>query len=243
MSDIFEEVEESIRQDKATDLWKRYGIFVWIAGLLIIAGVAYWEWNRNQEASATEARIERFETARQDLSAGNYADAQEAFKLLADEDTTLSALAAHYLAQAYYAGNGDKAAAAEVLQKSSALEGPMQRVALLKSAYLRADDMDLTELESYLGDIRGENTALGALALELIAAKALKDGDLERARKDFGYLRFAPNAPTGVTQRAEIALSVIPEPVDTEVPEPDLDVVPEPEEDPVTPPAEQENEQ
>lgn len=233
MSDIFEEVEESVRKDKVAERWNKYGIFVWAAGLLIIAGVAYWEWSKGVEAKAVEARIERFESARQELLAGNYPEAQAAFKELMDGDTKLSALSAHYLAQAYYEGNGDKAAAADILRATAAPEGPVERIALIKSAYLRADEMSLGELENYLGAMPEENTALGVLALELIAAKALKEGDLARARKEFSYLRFAPNSPPGVAQRAEIALSVIPEVAEDEDEgaepdpvDPDLDVEP-----------------
>ena len=40
MADIFEEVEEGLRQDKAAQLWKKYGIFAYIAAGLLIGGVS-----------------------------------------------------------------------------------------------------------------------------------------------------------------------------------------------------------
>jgi hypothetical protein len=212
LSDIFEEVEESIRQDKAGQLWKRFGPIVWAAGLLLIGAVAYYEWSKGQQLKATETRVEVFEAARAELAAGNYAEAQSSFKELVDANSELSPLAAQFLAKAYYEGNGDAAVAAETLQTVADFEGPIERLALLKAAYLRADAMTLVELEAYLGTLPGESTALGAMALELVAAKALKEGDIARARSEFGYLRFADKAPPGVLQRAEIALSVLPEP-------------------------------
>lgn len=212
MSDIFEEVEESIRQDRVSLWWAKYGIIVWLIGFVMIGAVTYMEWNKGQLAKATEARILVFENAREKLAAGDYTQAQAAFKELVDGKTDISPLAAQFLAKAYYEGNGDAALAAETLQASATLEGPVERLALLKAAYLQTNTMSLADLEALLGDLPSESTALGALALELIAAKAFKEGDFARARKEFGYLRFAPSAPQGVIQRAEVALSVIPVP-------------------------------
>lgn len=212
MSDIFEEVEESVRKDRVAEAWSKYGIFVWILGFAIIGSVAYMEFAKVQKAKAVEASIQEFETARDQLIAGEYDDAQSAFKVIVDTGGDISPLASHYLARTLYEGNGDADAAANILEAASGLEGPVQRLALLKSAYLRADNMNLAELEAYLGDMPKETSALGYMALELIAAKALKEGNVERARQEFGYIRFASNVPEGVLRRAEIAMSVIPVP-------------------------------
>jgi len=210
LSDIFEEVEESVRKDKVAEWWSKWGIIIWLLGFALIAAVGYMEWQKNQTAKVTEANVLMFEAARAKLDAGEYAEAQAEFKTLVDADIAISPLASQFLAKAYYEGNGDAALAAETLNGVAAIEGPVQRLALLKSIYLRVDTMSLADLESALGALPAEPTGLGALALELIAAKAFKEGDFERARKEFGYLRFAPNAPQGVVSRAEIALSVIP---------------------------------
>ncbi len=216
MSDIFEEVEEGLRQDRATQLWQRFGPFVWALGLLIIGAVGVREYMIVQNAKADQENIQAFEAARTKLINNEYAAAQTELQALVNAETKISPLAAHLLARAYYEGSGDPATAANILEATAGAgldaNGPIERLALLKAAYLRADSMNLSELEAFLGDMPTENSSLGVLALELIAAKALKEGDFERARKDFSYLRFAPNAPPGVLQRAEVAISVIPSP-------------------------------
>jgi hypothetical protein len=93
--------------------------------------------------------------------------------------------------------------------------GPYERLALLKSAYFRADTLTMAELEATLGALVNEDTALGALARELIAAKAFADGDIARARTEYSRLKFDAAAPAGVVQRAEIALDAIPLPPET----------------------------
>jgi DNA-binding SARP family transcriptional activator len=49
-----------------------------------------------------------------------------------------------------------------------------------------------------LGDMKEEETALGALSRELIAAKAYAEGDAARARTAYNRLKFDAAAPQGV---------------------------------------------
>ena len=161
MSDIFEEVEESVRKDRVAEWWAKWGILVWLFGFAIIGAVGYMEWTKTQAAKAVEMRILAFEEARTKLEAGEYAEAQAAFKSIVDADVDISPLAAQFLAKAYYEGNGDAGLAAQTLEASSALEGPVERLALLKAAYLQADGMTMGELETFLGDLPAEPTALG----------------------------------------------------------------------------------
>ena len=72
----------------------------------------------------------------------------------------------------------------------------------------------MPELEATLGTLVTEDTALGAMARELIAAKAYATGDIARARTEYSRLKFDAAAPQGVVQRAEIALDAIPVPPD-----------------------------
>ena len=237
MADIFEEVDESLRKDDTAEWWKKYGIFVWMAGLAIVAAVAFREWSSYQTAKVIEEQVELFETARASLAAGDYPEAQRLFEEITNSDSKISPLAAQFLAKAFYEGNGDAARAVQVLEqnRADAGDGPIERISRLKAAYLQTETMNLAELEAYLGDLTSETTAIGAFALELVAAKAFRDGDLEGARTEFSYLTFAPNAPQGVTQRAETALSVLPAPAAPVVtpetpPTPEPETVPEGEE-------------
>lgn len=191
-------------------LWRRFAPVVWGAGILIVGTVAFLEWRGAQQARVAGERIVEFEAARAQLEAGEYQAAQQAFRDLVDADAPISKVAAHYLGRSLFEGGGDAAGAAEVLAAAGDGSDPLEKLALLKSAYLTADGLTLAELEANLGGLAADEGALGALALELIAAKAFAEGDLERARREFNYLRFAPNAPGGVGRRAEAALALLP---------------------------------
>ncbi|MEL6258138.1 MAG: tetratricopeptide repeat protein [Pseudomonadota bacterium] len=211
MSDIFDEVDEEVAKDKWS---KRSGWLVpslWAIAIAIIGYTAFVQLYSIPRSNAqTEARTADFEAARAALEGGQYADAVDAFTALAD-DQKAAPLAAHFLARSQVEGRGDLSAASDIL--SSVAVGsptdPLARLARVKAAYLKADTVALAELEVLLGDLPQEDSAFGALALELLAAKAFAEGDLERARRDFGFLRFAPSAPQGVARRAEAAVTVI----------------------------------
>lgn len=213
MSDIFEEVEEEVRKDRLAELWRRYGIIVWLLAGALVLGVAFHEYRQARQADALQARMETFETAREALNTGDYEGAIAGFEELVDEDTRLSPMAAHFLAQAIIAGGGDRARAAAVLsQAGEDDDAAFAKLARLKEAYLRSEQMTLDEASALLSGLAEEETPLGALAGEVIASKAFEAGEIARARRMFNRLRFAAYAPSGLAQRAQVALDAMPRP-------------------------------
>ena len=218
MSDIFTEVDEGIRQEKLEGLWKKWRPFVYGGVAALIIGVAVNEFVLKPQAEARrEARALALENGIRALEDADYVAAEEAFSRIMNDDPKLAPLAAHFLAQTKYEGGGDAAAAAELLASVGGTEGgPYERLALLKSAYFKADTMTLEELELTLGSLADDESTVGALSRELIAAKAFEAGDLARARTIYNRLRFDAYAPQGLVQRADIALAAIPVPPETE---------------------------
>ncbi|WP_084396830.1 hypothetical protein [Henriciella aquimarina] len=210
MADIFEEVEEGLRQDRAERLWKKYGIFAYIAAALLIGGVALYEFIDHRQSQSVEASAEQFETARDTLDDQDFQQAATAFETLSDSDARIAPVAANYLAEARLKGNADRTAAVAALEKAANTETPIGKLSLLKAAYLKSETMSRSELETYLGGLADEESQFGALALELVAAKAAEEEDYAYAREAFNDLRFLANVPQGVQQRARIALDTLP---------------------------------
>ena len=220
MADIFEEVEEGLRQERLTGLWKKYGVFAYIAAALLIGGVALNEYLKTQSAQTTQQNAAQLEAALSEVDARNYEEAATQLSAIIADDIAPSNIAAHYLAGVRLEGNGDMLAAAEVLEGIvGEAADPTEKLALLKAAYLKADTLTRTELEGVLAPLAQDDGPFGALAKELIAAKALQDGDIEFARREFSFLRLAQNVPPGVVTRATQALEALP-PVSEPVPEP-----------------------
>ncbi|WP_353257003.1 hypothetical protein [Hyphomonas sp.] len=212
MTDIFSEVDQNVREERLAGLWVRWRPFVYGSVAVLIGSVAINEFLIKPQAEATRAaRSAELEAAVKALEDGQYEEAEAAFKAIVAKESKLSPLAAHYLAQVQLEGRGDAAAAAETLAAIGGTQGgPYERLALLKTAYFRADTLTLPELEATLGTLVTEDTAMGALSRELVAAKAYATGDVARARTEYNRLKFDAAAPAGVVQRAEIALAAIP---------------------------------
>ncbi|MEM6556310.1 MAG: hypothetical protein AAF642_10570 [Pseudomonadota bacterium] len=220
MADIFEEVEEGLRQDRVSGLWKKYGVFAYIAAALLIGGVALNEYLKAQAIETTKSNALRLESALNEVEARNYEAAATQLVAIIGDDIAPAKVAAHYLAGVRLDGNGDALAAADVLGDAvGTAEDPTEKLALIKSAYLKADTSTRSELEGLLAPLSQDDGPFGALAKELIAAKALQDGDIEFARREFSFLRLAQNVPPGVVTRATQALEALP-PVSEEIPEP-----------------------
>lgn len=211
MSDIFEEVEEEVRKDKLSEVWRRYGFLVWLAALGIVGYVAYSEWSTYRAAQTQEERIVMLESALTALETGETELALSQLTELVEADTALSPLAAHYLARARVEGGGDVDGAVAALNAAADADGrAFEQLALLKSVYLRGETMTLEEMERELAPLTALETPLGALAQEAIAGKAYATGDYARARTMLNRLRLSAYAPSGLVRRATIALEAIP---------------------------------
>ena len=118
MADIFEEVEEGLRQDRAERLWKKYGVFAYIAAALLIGGVAANEYLQHRTTQSAEQNAQAFETARNALADQEFQSAAEGFEALADSDARIAPLAANFLAEARMQGNADRSAAIAALEQA-----------------------------------------------------------------------------------------------------------------------------
>ena len=63
MADIFQEVDEEVRKDKATVFWNKYGTFVIAAAVLIVAATAAWVYWKDYSAKLRQEQGARFEAA------------------------------------------------------------------------------------------------------------------------------------------------------------------------------------
>ena len=212
MNDIFEEeVDEELSKERWERLWEKWAPVVWGILALAIGGVGFREYLVYQEEQKNEVRTVQFEDAISKFQEGLYDDAVAGLQTIVDEDNPMSPIAGHYLASTYLEGKGDQKAAEDVLEKIGKHDGePFEQLAMLKLAYLRSNAMTREELMAYLQPLIDEESPFGALAQELLAAKAWKEGDYAEARNLYSDLQFMVNAPPGLATRANIALAVIP---------------------------------
>ncbi len=211
MSDIFNEVDEELRRDRAQELFNRYRPLMIILTLVIVLGVSgykSWQWySARKQARAAEA----FSAAAQLLKSGDYKDAQKAFAdFAAKAPKGFKAMA--MLEQAAAAARAGQQAQAAKLYTEAAkhLSDPLYKdLAILRAVLVVADDLSLADLDARLSPLTGPGRPFRFTARELLAAKAFEEGDLKRARQEYGYLSLALDAPAGTRNRAGQALAVL----------------------------------
>src|SRR4051794_29214711 len=85
MADIFREIDEDVRRDRALDAWKKHGNkFIWLA-ILIVLATAGWTAYQRWQLSQSEAAGARYEEALQLAKTGKTAEAETAFAAIAKD--------------------------------------------------------------------------------------------------------------------------------------------------------------
>ena len=177
MSDIFQEVDEEVRRDKAAEFWKKYQNLILAAAALIVlasAGFRYWQYEREK---ADQAAGVEFQQALAALEGGKLAEAKAGF------DTIAAKGPSGYRALAQMAAAGAKAqsdpqgaiGAFDAVAGDAAIDPLLRDAARLRAALLRVDmpseeqkgAAELTALSTDNGPYRRiARLALGALALD-----------------------------------------------------------------------------
>jgi len=211
MTDIFSEVEEEIRKDRYNTLLRRYGPWILGAVIIIFAGVSLYElwWKPSrfeQVAEASNTYDQAIAALQQDSPA-----LAEGFldQLIEGDHQGYRALALMHEAS-IAARDGDSARAAALYEQAASVAGggAFQDLARIRALYAVADDLSYSELIDRAQPLV-EDSAFRFSARELIAAGALKEGDLERARREYNFLTQAPSTPQGVRRRAQEGLAAV----------------------------------
>ncbi|PWB83336.1 MAG: hypothetical protein C3F11_07080, partial [Methylocystaceae bacterium] len=85
MSDIFREVDEDVRREKAANLWKRYQTPVFATAFIIVAATAALSYLESNRVKTAEAANVRFESAATLARQGKREEALAAFEALAKD--------------------------------------------------------------------------------------------------------------------------------------------------------------
>lgn len=205
MVDIFREVDEDVRRDRLTALWRRWR---WHAGggaaALVVGVAAVVGWRAHVEAAALD-RGARFTEAMRLAEEGSYDASARAFGQFADgEDGAYAALARlRQAAMLVQAGDRPGAIAAYNRLIDSGADPLYTELAQVLASQHLIDAGETRAAEGRLRPIADGAGPWRFLAREMLAAAALQDGRLTEARREFAALRDEAGAPDGARARAE----------------------------------------
>jgi hypothetical protein len=211
MSDIFREVDEDVRRDKAAEFWKKYQNYVIAAAALVVlatAGWRYYDYRRLQTAQDAGAQ---FEQALDLDRAGKNGEAADAFAKLAAQGPggykILGRLAqAGMLAKTD--ANGAIAAYDDFAQDAS-IPPLFQEAARLRAALLRMDAGQADKARAAFEALAAPTGAYRHTAREMLGVLALGAQDYEGAGKWLDMVVADPEAPQSARRNAELLLGLV----------------------------------
>jgi len=211
MADIFREIEEEVRRDKAVVFFEKYQFWLIGAAVAVIAATAGWRIYDYYQTQAAEKAGARYEAALLLAHDGKSAEAEAAFDAIA-KDTHAGYQALAKLRAIDELSAHDPAAAAksyEVLASDPSYDSSLAAAARIRVAMLQIDTEDPKVFEQKVTPMAGPTGVFRFSARELLALSAFKAGDYEAAGRWLDEIVADPQAPAGLRGRAEAFLGFV----------------------------------
>ena len=218
MVDIFDEVEEDLRAERAQRLARKYGWVAILGAGLVVAGVAGWQfygrWQAQQNAAVAARYIAAMDAAQQAPAVNAEARAAQVAPLdaLAGNAPQGYQILARLTAAGLKANAGDiQGAVTEYNQVAADPKAdPLLRdLASLLAVQRQLDQGDPQQLSSRLEALAVPGNPWAPLAREQLAILDLRQGKTEDARTKLKALASDILAPAGVRARANALLAGI----------------------------------
>ena len=212
VADIFDEVDEELRRDRAKVLWDKYGKLIIAAAVLIVIATSanvFWR-NYTEQQRLENARA--FMEATVQARAGEVDQAIDGFVALAAEGQAGYALIARFRAAALKAENGDlEGAIADyaALAADGDLDPIYRDLATLMRVISEADTGDPGTLIQDLEPLAAEARPWRHTAREFTAVQHLRQGKTAEARQTLTMLADDLEAPRGIRARASEMLRAL----------------------------------
>ncbi len=203
MTDLFREVDESLREDRLKTALRRYGPIALALVLTLILGIVGWNLWQGRQIQQDQARtaelVSAVALAESDPEAA--ADALAALFEGSGGQATLAGL--HEAALRAEAGDGETAVLIyRRIAADPAVDPLWADLARLLAVMHELDTGEPAALRAELEPLMAEGAAWRHSARELEAVLSLRLGDEAAAREGFTRLAEDPEAPAGIRERA-----------------------------------------
>ena len=210
VSDIFREVDEEVRREQLKKLWDRYGNYVVVAAVLLVAAVAAWRaymWWEARKAAETGAA---FEAATALAEAGKRSEAEAAFAKIAADGTAGYRHLARMREAAELAQSDAKPAitAYDQIAADRAVGPVLQDLAALRAAALLIDTGALEEAQRRLEPLAANDRTFRHTAREFLVLAAWRAGDTAAAKRWFDLIMTDAQTPAATRSRVEMLMAL-----------------------------------
>lgn len=204
MSDIFNEVDEDLRRDRAQKLWEKYGNYVIAAAVAIVVGtagfVAWRDYDRRQAEDGALKYVAALDRARgADAAAG-----AAALETVAREAPSGYAALARMQEAALKARDNPAAGAEQyrAIAVDTRVSAEIRNAATLLAALNSVETADPAAIERQVATLTTPGNPWRHMAWEIAALAAVKAGNAEQAKTLYTRIADDPEAPAGLRGRA-----------------------------------------
>ncbi|NVJ93373.1 MAG: tetratricopeptide repeat protein [Methylocystaceae bacterium] len=205
VSTLFKEIDEELRQDKVTNLWKQYGSVLIAAIVCVVLGVAAYEGWKSYDLSTRTELSNKYAQALDLARKGDLDGATKSFQALADEtDNGYDTLARMQQAGLLVRQNKMNEAATAYFQiaQNNDIDPVFKEMAIVLGALNGLDVMEPQDIIAHLQPLVGSASAWRHSATEITAYAQAKAGNKAKAAELMSSLADDASAPPGVRQRA-----------------------------------------
>jgi hypothetical protein len=212
MSDIFQEVDEEVRRDKAAEFWKKYQNAIMAgAAVIVIAsgGFRYWQYERDK---AAQAAGDQFQQALAALDSGKLDEAKAGFDTIAARGPSGYRALAQMAAAGARAGKDPQGAIAafDAVAGDASIDPLLRDAARLRAALLRVDNAgEQQKGEAELTSLSAGNGPYRRVAALALGALALERKDYDDAAKQFDLVLSDPETSPDERQAAARWLGLV----------------------------------
>lgn len=213
MADIFQEVDEDLRRDKAAEWWKKNSLFIYAAAAVVVIGVAGYQGWRAYDEKLRGERSDAYAQALSLVENGQAPQARQALTALSDPGGGGYQLLAAFTEAGLAAREGDMAEAQRIwgaLDDNGSVAPAIRDLGTLFLAMHSMNEADPAVLRGELLPLSQAGAPYRFTALELLAALALREGDSAGAREHLTQITDDPSAPAGARSRAAELLASLP---------------------------------
>lgn len=212
MSDIFNEIDEELRNEQIRKLWDRYGVFVLIAAVVIVVAVAGWRGYDYWRLTQSRAQGDAYTTAVAKLKSGELDAGEDALRGLAETGNGGYPALASLRVAAAMAEKGDAAGAIKAFDAVAAKPGTdplLADVARIRAAYLALDTEDRAALEARAAPLALAGKPFRHSAREILALAAWKAGDVATTRRWIETIEADAETPRDLADRIAVLNALV----------------------------------
>ncbi|TRL40067.1 tetratricopeptide repeat protein [Rhizobium straminoryzae] len=205
------EVNEELRSEQISGVWRRFRYFIIGGAALIVVGTAAYRGYEYWHSHNASIYGDQF-LAALNLAKDKPDEALAALKTLEADGSGAYPVLARMRAATLLAQKGDVAAAVAAfndVSKDKAVPEVMRDVAKLRAAFLLIDTGTYDQVSAEVEVMAVPGNALRNSAREALGLAAYKAGDMAKAKQWFQDIAGDATAPRNVANRAQIMLDTI----------------------------------